>query len=639
VISGSCQQGAGDSLVLFSSNFETEQTILTSPYDSGQQEMVLAYSPGMDNWPMDTGLAFIVSPQFPDPLGFTYYKRTGSILNGIYGLSGSFPAYCEAWAASLNGWNDSGKSNIDLVTPGLHGQAAARINFDSTGHTWLNCNFEKTDNLFCRFYIQFSREALEGIFIEKVWVLWPGKRGLFRLGLMVINGKPRFCFRFPTKTRRGKRKYKYLISRYWCLPDRKYCVEFHYRTGEKRKTGAALWVNGKKAKSSYGHRPFASELPDAIQIGSFSWARLNSGHIIVDDVVISRKRVGTIPDRPEIVFVPDKKKDVSSGPIIKLASPRRCRSFHYQLAAPGRSWFLNDYSSHEVKFKSREFKPVIMGVRNNYSIRLRIRNRSGNWSDWSQSPQFTVPGHVRAKVKKRNLALKMQLTNPGEKKVVRRIVPGKWYDLYLHAGAKKTFKKLSEITLALSHFSYSTSSDSRPGPGFDRRLYYYYVFGIDSKKIFFADTNAKMVEVSGRKIGYVDNSSSQYRVDIKNSYLRARIRVSEAAVTGIWSASMLPLDKKGRLYYTRKLPTLLSYVPEDTGGGLVWKIILSLLGILIIAGSVIAVVIIKIKRVLSGEKNKEPGFIISWMRALMDSFIIKIKLVKQQIKNRLTGPR
>jgi AraC-like DNA-binding protein len=247
-----------------------------------------------------------------------------------------------------------------------------------------------------------------------------------------------------------------------------------------------------------------------------------------------------------------------------------------------------------------------------------VRNKFNNWSNWSSSVQFTIPDDTLSEKRKTSLPFDLWFSYPNDKKPLKFIFPGKWYDVHLKAGNINIFKSLSRISLILNHFSYSLSPDSWSDLEFDQRLYYSFIFEIEKQKIWFRYKHFKLFEVFGQKIDFVDNSNNQYRVDMQKSYLKARIRVSEKAVPGIWSASILPIDKQGKNYFPPKMPVLLADINENVRRGLPWKIIFPVLSVLIIISSVLLVIAKKRKQGQSSLKDNEYSAAVGRIRAVID---------------------
>jgi len=153
----------------FHADFEGGNTLLRESFSIGQNEITLVRVNNIEDWPLNNGQAWIRTSRFSEPKKFTYLRRKALTLMGIENSTASFPAYSEIQTILYSTFTDIHRKNVSLVSPGLSGLGAIKIDFASKGHVLLRAKYEAVSNLYGSFRVKISKKALSS---HKKGVSW-----------------------------------------------------------------------------------------------------------------------------------------------------------------------------------------------------------------------------------------------------------------------------------------------------------------------------------------------------------------------------------------------------------------------------------------------------------------------------------
>jgi AraC-like DNA-binding protein len=329
----------------------------------------------------------------------------------------------------------------------------------------------------------------------------------------------------------------YLYQKEFCEPDRDYCVEFHYNGDDSIAGGGALWVDGLLQDSSYSHNSYRRGIPADFHIGTFTGWGFKNGEMVLDDVAVSRKRIGPVPAQPQLQYKPDQQTSAGQVPEFHFKGEGQLHRYILQISRPGFSWFQNTYSSGEVPCSTYIIQPDIqLESGHQYVARMRLKNSFDNWSPWSRAVTFNAPESKGADSAAGYRIKDVWFTLPDKSGAAETIISGQWYDLHVQGAGDDLFKKVKGIDVLLCHYSNATSSLYNGGREFYKKHNYFFTFMPGSKTIWsrYTEGHGKLMEFSGQKHDYVDDSENQYEVRVEESYLKARIRLAPDAFTGPW---------------------------------------------------------------------------------------------------------
>jgi AraC-like DNA-binding protein len=581
----------------FQSDFEAGHTLIQKKVTRGDNKLLLIETKDLEDWPEGGGKGWISSPAFDLPAAFFYKKRKGDLLYGVSGIKKEYPVYSDVYTASFKDWVDVHRSNVNLVFPGIHNNAAAQINFKSKGQILLVATISPCSEFCGRFYVRFSGQALTSLKKAPGWIFEPMAPGLLRIGVIrdSVDKKPHITLRFHTKRPYSAKNDVYLTMEDPCLPDKDYCIEFHYRGVDSIQGGATFWVNDRLVASSFTHDTYGAKTATKLLFGAFSWARFKQGHIILDDVVISAKRTGPIPETPAI-----------TGPGFQFRTRDLPQFIQFQMARQNQSWFQNVYNSGIIPFESYLHTPRInLSSNTGYTTRIRVLAKNENWSDWSPQYQFTQKDVQPEKACQVPVPQDVWFTLPEKRKAVEEILPGKWYNINVSFKTGEALERVASVKLILNYFKNTLGSLLNDGYSFSETSSYFFKFGPAQKTIWcmFSENNNKTIEFSGQKSQYIDDSRKQYKVDYEKGIISATIRISKMAALGPWMLNAGCTDNKGNTSLILKKPFL---VNKKAGSAQTLKIIL-LFSILLIAvfGSVIRILRIRKSRKTAPKEPSE----------------------------------
>ena len=287
----------------FESTFEGGTTLLAESLGPGAKKIILFPVDDLFAWDPAGGRGWIKG------IGrFTYAQREGRFLYGVKGVSTAAPAYTEVLTAGFFGWDDVSKTDVALISPGIHGAVAARIQFNDTkGFTYISAYAAPSPALFGRFAVIFSKEALKSHgdslprwFFETL----SEKTGIFRIGLVKQNNVSCLSLRFHVNVRKddpSKHRDIYLTHGNPVAAEQPYLVEFEFQSADSG--GAALWINDTLVERRMGCDVKTRGPVSRVSIGAFSAYSFDRGHIIVDDVALAGRRLGPVDVRPRRAFL------------------------------------------------------------------------------------------------------------------------------------------------------------------------------------------------------------------------------------------------------------------------------------------------------------------------------------------------
>jgi AraC-like DNA-binding protein len=419
------------------------------------------------------------------------------------------------------------------------------------------------DEYYGRFYVKFSAGAFASIRDHKPkWIFetLSKKTGLFRVGVYKKAEGILLSLRFHVNIQGDDHtKFRDVILHYKkpVAAMKPYCVEFYFKA-HKTEGGAQLWINDTLADSSFGHITAGRGPSNRFSMGAFSWAKFDTGHIIIDEVVLSKKRIGPKPRAGDL----------------KICAKDSAASVNTQLVLPDQAWFLAPFTSGIVSadFKPMRF-PAGFELKTLYQ-RFRVRNRYGVWSAWSSPYRTSVdslPGSLKLDP---SPVEKAWFTPAGSNREKTTISPGEWVDINIKMKTPELLKQTKGLHILQSHFQHPHASPFNDGDVFWEKSNYYFSLDPEKKLIWcrsFEETRITY-EVSGQKHTYVNDDQGQFAVDNKKGTIKLQVRLSENALLGPWRADFFTYDKEhNRLSQVFIKPFVVSRETEieasgETGG-------------------------------------------------------------------------
>jgi AraC-like DNA-binding protein len=530
--------------ILFESAFEYGPTLLQKDYTPSQKSITLYQADGLSDWQPLNGRGWIRVKAPPYWLAFKYRSRQENVLSGIASLSGHHPEFTEVKTAGFRGWHDVPDKGISIESPGLHGNAAVRIDFTGgKAFRFMQAMFEPVAEYFGRFYIRFSKDITVKPDSNKTqWIFetLSDKTGILRIGVVYRRGKPVFCLRFH---RSNDPVYFRNHTNIWLkgkspiVSQKPYCVEWYFAGNRKKDGGVKLWTNGNLEAESFGHFTGGRGLTSRINFGSFSHAKFDKGHMILDDITISTRRIGLIPAIDSAVLLGSGKFELISG--------HQITHLVFQSANEQTPWFLSRFNSGKLN-RAFDFTPILTSEGKALSVvRLKGQNNYGNWSDWI-TPSISY-SWKQDTVEQESMFKDLWLADTAGNRI-SGLVPNTWALLNIKLENKTQFKKGSKILILLTHYKNIETAFLNNGHPFREKTGYF--FRIDPLlKLFWCrnfDGAPSLYEVSGQKHTYVDAKRNNFKVDLKNHLISFKFRLSGKALIGPWKMAARVEGLKGR---------------------------------------------------------------------------------------------
>jgi AraC-like DNA-binding protein len=528
--------------LLFQSSFECGRTLLQESFQKGGKKLTLAPVVDLDAWPETGGTGWVLFDAASSNTSFTYSRKSKNILYGVSGLEGSFPRYTEVLTAGFSEWDDISQSGINLHTPGIHGPAAVKFSvLDKSKSFYLGKIIAPCDELFVRFYIQFSKQALLPFHPRKLtWFFetLSENDGFFRIGLYNKGDKPVFTFRFHlNRDLSGKVQDLdvYIKDTLKILPNRPYCVEGYYRISETDGQ-AKLWVDGRLAGSREKQNNMRhGKKINQINIGVFSWARFLQGTFIMDDIAVSPKRIGPIPRIISAAM------DSLGSP--SIGSPKENDIIQVQMRDKTEAFFPGPLNSGLQPFPMTKlpFLNRILGGKT-YFWRIRIKNPFGQNSPWFYGGPFNTVIQPDQNLPDMQAINTLSLKDTQTGSTLDNIKPGQWFDIAVGLEGNNVPSVYKRMVIFLSHFLNMEGSPYNDGGPFREKSSYYYRLDLINNLLWvkFMEGGHTNYEVSGQKHKYVQGPFS-----LNKNIITLRCRMSEKALMGPWQVTAFATSDAG----------------------------------------------------------------------------------------------
>jgi AraC-like DNA-binding protein len=526
--------------LIFESGFEAGHTLICKDFSKDDEELVLCSSEDLHLWPESTGTGYISSKRAPYWNKFSYETRENNLLKGVRGLDQSFPQYTEARTIGFHGWDDVPVTNIELTSPGRHGMGCARINFDSTRKAaFMAKTLDLPAEFYCRFNVRFSREALENKKKIKSPKFIMGSlspvTGIFRTGLVRDNDGWKFGFRFHLNIQKddhNKFHDVYIKGGEPVTADKWYCFEYQFRN-DSINGGAALWVDGKKVDQSFGHNTWGRGNVNQILLGVLTWEKFYDGHVLVDDIAFSDKRIGLLShDLPGIKIEGD----------TVVYDTSKAAGIQIQISKPDKPWALCEFNSGSMTEPFR-LTPWFPGLNTESDLlwRTKTKNMFGQWGEWTPRDKFMIEqkdtGDYSAGLIKDIYFISLDAIRvPPENPDLYYIIPGSWGNLCIQLGRPEDLKKISGVDMLLSHFQHTQAGFPRKGGLFFEKENYFFGLDLNTKSLWarFLEGSRISYELSGQNHKYVNDKEGQFKVDTAEGLIQFQMRISEKVRTGPW---------------------------------------------------------------------------------------------------------
>jgi len=517
--------------VFFASSFEGDATLVKEASEHGDR-IVLYETGDLHEWVGQNGQGWITIPGDPEPLCFKYTRRTGNVLEGVSGLHRKCPEYSEVQTCGFFGWGDVPQACASLVQ-GIHGPGATEIAFHKTDrYCHLFASILPRTELFGRFYVRLSPTAIRSLSKDHdlAWFYehMSDIRGHFRIGCAFRNNMPVFCARFHVYTGTDNQKHDvYIYGKEPVLPGRDYCVEFYYHCESDSNGGARFWIDGALAGDSTRYCLRNIGGVQRMHFGTFSWAKFDTGHIVIDDIIFGGERIGPVPRIDSLSF-PDN--------VIFLSTRDEYVNMQVQATDSGASWFLSGFNSGTMK----KGDPLPEHALENATfMRVRIQNAFGAWSEWLTRALPKVSGSSLMD-RPSSPIRSMSLAGIEGHNSLNTLFLQKWAVLNMRF-SRMPFR----VDALLSHFTdRSASLPERIGVGRERSNYFFRILlndGLLWTHSFEGDD--VLCEISGQKHNYVKEHG--VAIDTAAKSVSLSFRLSDSAKAGPWLLQAIAYDSVG----------------------------------------------------------------------------------------------
>jgi AraC-like DNA-binding protein len=522
--------------IFFYDDFERGLALNLKPYEKTDSKLVLAPCENVQDWKLGGGAGSIESNKSFTFLPFKYASRKDNVLYGVSGLDHHLPKFSKVKTSSLDKWNILSPSQISLVSPGIHGAFAAKIHFQQTQkHVFINSTVPPTQNLWVRFNIRFSRDALSEFPRKIVWFhsLSAKGKGILRIGIKrnLENGSMRFCLR--THLDVIPKQDIFIIDSLQVAENSAYCLEYHYKAVQNQEQGILLYVNGRNAgKYICNSHPIRGPA-SFFQFGGFSSNNFSKGFFLIDDIAFSSNRQAPFPLPPELISPSKGGAAVSFRPDFRIKPRDSVKAYQIQIITKNKTPFENTFSSNiRTDTLNTLSLPLSLQPGNDYFWSARVKNKFGNWSDWAPRFIFTTKGPVSGSDIQSDKIRNIYFTEPDKEKPLSHLIRGNTFDLHIDLGQDKPSE---EIALNFNHYSYSFYSHTK-NTSFHEQQNFMVLLNLKEKKLYcqYEPEHPILAEVTGKTFSLVDDSKKTFGYYQEREKVLVRIRTSSKAKTGPW---------------------------------------------------------------------------------------------------------
>lgn len=462
--------------VYFHSDFELGETYTQQEVKPGAKKIRLVPNHRLSEWPQTGGTGVIEGNLPAMQESFSYQSRKKDVLLGVSGITKRHEKNVDVRTTGFNEW-ESGAMNshrgISFTKQNaLFGNFSAQIDCHIDSAVDVSQSMpEGLENFAIRFSMLFSKDFFNYDSVNPPVLIFEARYKDYLFPHIQIQGtKGDSVFLalhsvmddFQTVVRQED------FPRIFLAPGRKYCVEYGYKNNGPKEGHFTLLVNGRT--QMVRQLRFITESLHHPNSFSIRKDKKHTGMFFVDEIALADTFPGMIPEKPAITFT----RDTLFGPaFLDPAEGIPPAAAVWQINSVN-SWVLPLFNSGEEKNHPKKMSalvhtvtlipndattftekiPVGLKPGEPYFARVRYKNSSGNWSDWSTPVSFLGPSDIPPSVAALKGGapeiVKIVLCDSGGTRPVKTLRRLKWYDLYVYLKDKKGWSNLGLLDVWIS---------------------------------------------------------------------------------------------------------------------------------------------------------------------------------------------
>lgn len=446
--------------ILFHSNLESERMYSAHALKPGAKKIELLYNPEIPKWWPENGGEGIIEPNYPQNRElFRYLKREGRFLQGVSGLKLPHAEKVGLTTGGLSEWfADQRETDVhtnarvfpDRANP-VSGLYSARIECDHDSNAILARKIQanRPEKVCLRFLLRLSED-----FAFSGHPAFPVAR--INMDEFVCPWVSLFPTKEPSVFRAGIRSHGVsttVLKRSSAAPssirlDTAHCIELLAQQVKDNQVRCSLWVDSRFCSSLESrHHLLSTKNHLGLSMGK-AILRKGKGRLFVDEIVVSDRRIGRMPGRPQIAFAAgelasnphadDKDRQLAvqwqiatdnswlppwfnSG--LDTVRLSRFSNFQYQVAA------LSSFPRH--MFETAQHIPLGLPGNTRLLGRVRYRGNGKIWGPWSRPTLFSLPKQTATANEAPRGFRDAWFSLPGKSRPLQEIRKGDWYDLHM----------------------------------------------------------------------------------------------------------------------------------------------------------------------------------------------------------------
>jgi len=543
--------------ILFQSQFETGFAVLKDSIKPYATSLSVFDNFEWRSYKAKKGMGIIKFKSPPYYQIFHFENKSSNKLEGLKGLKPPIAPLNPILLATLEEWDGYNPNFIQIIPQKPFGNFGAQIHFNKgKDKFYLEKRIPETDEYYLRFEIIPDSALLVSIergkfaFFHDVVNKYGG---IMRMGIMNKSEEGTLHFFLRIHTTGEKLKDVYLVDSAALVASKSYQVEYHYAGGKEKHGGAELWVNGEKKISRLNLNTSGLDKVYRIFFGTTSGFYFSGGNFVLDNVILSTKKIGINPSSPILIKPLNSDTITSSFPVFQT------KTINFPVGQEIKIWHNADpylvpfLSSGFIYYPATSYHPKTPFEKpGNYFWRARVRSKNGFNSPWSSAAEFTLANNSFNRGKN-ELKPSIELSNWNSNKVASILIPGQEYEvrnLFKNSIAKYN-------TIEWSFTALLEASLFEP----DQEIYSYnWKLDLKSKSLFvkFSPHVDKWLDASGQKIDFLDNSLDPFKKWESDRRIYFKFRPHIKTKEGAWLILLKAEDSENkiRILYKKVIPVL-----------------------------------------------------------------------------------